>query len=362
MYPSQMATKPMPVGNVKYFKGDIEKIDPDAFGFFKCKITAPPEMDRPVLQTRGLTPNGMRTFAPLGTWIDVVFSVPEAEIKAYRKLGYKFEILEGYLFEKGYIFKDYIEFWYKIKQSHKPWEIMYYIAKLMLNSLYGKFGLDPYLPISEIIDLDQQGDYINNPDFSIEEIINFGSRSLIQYTDNSLDRDSINQNVCVAISASITAYARIFMSQFLADTNIDILYTDTDSFAIRGVLDPKFVGPDLGLFKLEHKFKEATFLAPKVYGGLIYNTDNTIKEVVKVKGYKDDVPYDVIKSLLVKNEVANLKHEKWFRDLKNSNITIVESIYKLSVTENKRKNIYLGDKFIGTIPYFINEKREILNK
>ncbi len=42
---------------------------------------------------------------------------------------------------------------------------MYFIAKLMNNSLYGKFGLDPYLPISRIVNLKDQGKIINDPKF-----------------------------------------------------------------------------------------------------------------------------------------------------------------------------------------------------
>ena len=31
----------VPTGKIKFFEGDISKIDPKAFGFFYCKITTP---------------------------------------------------------------------------------------------------------------------------------------------------------------------------------------------------------------------------------------------------------------------------------------------------------------------------------
>ena len=69
LYPYVMATNKMPVGNPRFFEGDIFKVDPEAFGFFFVEVTAPSE-DRcphPILQTRVQTPGGVRTVSPLGT-------------------------------------------------------------------------------------------------------------------------------------------------------------------------------------------------------------------------------------------------------------------------------------------------------
>ena len=317
LYPFIMATKPMPCGNVRYFTGDIFKIDPDAFGFFKVEITAPEHMDRPVVQTRLLTNGGIRTVAPVGTWTDVLFS---EEIKNYVKYGYKFRIIEGYLFEQHFLFDKYIKFWYDVKRKHNPGDVMYYIAKLMLNSLFGKFGLNPYLPESEIVDLHRECDFISNPNIEIENIINFGSRSLIQYHKLDQDRDDVKFKVSIPISSAVTSYSRIYMAQFLQDNNINIYYTDTDSIIVDQPLHEIFVGTELGQFKLECIYEEAVFLAPKVYGGIIRNEDGSTKIVSKVKGYKDTVSYELLKSLLDRFNIVNLKHDKWFKDLVKSNI------------------------------------------
>jgi DNA polymerase type B, organellar and viral len=66
LYPYIMQSQPMPVGNPTYFEGDIRKIDPNAFGFFYCKIIAPDNLEHPILQTHVKTSNGIRTMAPLG--------------------------------------------------------------------------------------------------------------------------------------------------------------------------------------------------------------------------------------------------------------------------------------------------------
>jgi hypothetical protein len=69
LYPSQMESQLMPVGAPTYFKGDILKIDPDAFGFFYCKINkiiAPEDIMHPILQTHVKTAAGVRTVSPIG--------------------------------------------------------------------------------------------------------------------------------------------------------------------------------------------------------------------------------------------------------------------------------------------------------
>ena len=66
LYPSVMEKQDIPVGKPLLFKGDIRKIDPNAFGFFYCKIKAPENLKHPIIQTHVKTNNGIRTIAPLG--------------------------------------------------------------------------------------------------------------------------------------------------------------------------------------------------------------------------------------------------------------------------------------------------------
>ena len=116
LYPHVMEKFDMPIGQPKYFEGDIIKYFPNAKGFFECDITTPLNMYRPLLQTKVTTRKGLRTIAPLGKWTDTLFS---EEITEYMKYGYKFKILKGYVllpwqwFERGNIFKNYILDLYK---------------------------------------------------------------------------------------------------------------------------------------------------------------------------------------------------------------------------------------------------------
>jgi hypothetical protein len=67
LYPSQMKEKLLPSGKPSFFNGDITINEPDAFGFFYCKITAPENLEHPIIQTHVKTQDGVRTIAPLGT-------------------------------------------------------------------------------------------------------------------------------------------------------------------------------------------------------------------------------------------------------------------------------------------------------
>jgi hypothetical protein len=69
-----------------------------------------------------------------------------------------------------------------------------------------------------------------------------------------------------------------------------------------------------------------------------------------------------MKSLLVLDSAKELTHEKWFRSLEDGNITIKDSIYTLSVTSNKRKNLYNNGIFTNTEPYIIDINKNIVNK
>lgn len=148
------------------------------------------------------------------------------------------------------------------------------------------------------------------------------------------------------------------MSQFKNSDDYKLYYTDTDSIYIDKPLDNKWVGKNLGQLKLENIFKKATFLAPKVYGGVLSNS----MEDTKVKGFKNHVKYNKLKSLLNKNKNLLLEHEKWFRNIKEGNITIKKQLYTLLPTENKRQLIYKNNKLIATKSFKINLTKNIIKE
>ena len=192
--------------------------------------------------------------------------------------------------------------------------------------------------IEDWIDIDKENillTYRSNNDDGVEEVA--------EYTNS------------IAIASAITAYARVFMSQFKNISTFILLYTDTDSIFIEGELPEHLIGSFLGQFKLENKFKEIVFLGPKIYSGITQDR----KYITKIKGFKDskDITFDQIKSLLIKDSKLELRHIKWFRTL--DKIKMEESPYLLSSTMNKRVFIYENGKAIDTKAFTLQNNKKI---
>lgn len=378
LYPYVMSKYPMPIGKIRFFEGDIFKIMKNPFGFFEVEITTPNDLNIPIILTRITKDGQTKTIAPLGNWKDVIFS--EEMFNSMKNFGYKFKVLKGYLFDKGFVFKEYVDSLYAIKSNTPKDNPMYLISKLLLNTLYGKFGMhvDTYLTQHAIINDEELYSMIDNniitdtlPLSDNKQLISFISynKKDINFNLNNLDH---NMNISIGLSASITAYARIHMSQFKrADNKYTLLYTDTDSIAINKPLPNNLIDPNrLGAMKLENIFQKVAYLGPKVYGGLLSTfivdtKGNCTASVTKVKGFKDVISFNTLEDLLktsLDNNIQSttLEHEKWFRNWEKGEILIKEQIYTLTPTQNKRELIIQDNNIVDTKPYTINNKKEII--
>ena len=181
-------------------------------------------------------------------------------------------------------------------------------------------------------------------------------------SSNGLFEEKAEHNVSVSIAAAITAYSRIHMSQFKNNPDINLYYSETDSIYTDSNLDESLISNNkLGLLKLENICDKAIFLAPKLYC-LVTESGQFIH---KVKGLKPEteIEFKDFENLLNKDTFITKSQSKWTRDLSKSKINILEQLYSIKVTDNKRKLIYnKNNKLIGTTPYIINENKEVINK
>jgi len=349
LYPSQMESQLMPIGMLTYFNGNILNIDENAFGFFYVKITAPDEIKHPILQTR-VKVNGInKTIAPIGTWEDMLFS---QEMYNAMKVGYTFEVLWGYTFKSENVFKDYVNFLYNLRLKYPKTDPMNFIAKILLNSLYGRFGMNDNFEDINIIQKDYLADFKNKFLNIITSETKLDDYFMVETKNsvNILENDESTHNINVAIAAAITAYARIHMSQFKNNPNFNLYYFYTDSIYTDSEIDKSFIDPKiLGKLKLEYVCDKAIFLTPKVYCLLTTSGDF----IFKIKGLTKnvDLSFQDFHKLLTKDSLLTRKQEKWFRNLSEGKITILEQIYTLKVNENKRKLIYDGNKLVSTKTY-----------
>ena len=359
LYPFVMANNPMPVGPASYFEGDIRKYNPEAFGFFYCKITAPSNLKHPILQTHVKTKGGLRTMAALGQWESMIFS---KEMDNAIKYGYKFEILRGYTFNQSIVFNGFVNILYSMRLAYDKSNPMNYIAKIIMNSLYGRFGMNDLFTNIEILDINDYPKYEEKhlAKDTIIDVIELGNKMLVITKAEGEDSDdNRDHNVNIAIASAITAYARIHMSQFKNNPKYKLFYSDTDSIYINKPLPKYLVGNKLGLMKLEYVINKAIFLAPKVYG-LITDDGQTI---IKIKGLTkeatDKLTIALLETLLFVDSKLEVVQDKWFKGIFEGSISIKETLYTLRATSNKRELIYSGIKLVDTKPYIIDDTKKI---
>jgi len=185
---------------------------------------------------------------------------------------------------------------------------MNYLAKILLNSLYGRFGMDDNFTEVNIIHKGYYSDFENKFFDNIIDTQDLGDYKLITFNSiDSLD-DSGTHNVSIGIAAAITAYARIDMSQFKNNPDFILYYSDTDSVYTNKQLPDNLVDSrTLGKLKLENICKRAIFLSPKVY--CLETIDG--KFIYKVKGLSHETELSVqdFKKLLYKDTFIEKTHK-----------------------------------------------------
>jgi len=349
LYPFVMSSIKMPVGKPIAFEGNIRSIDSNAYGFFYCKITSPDYLEHPILQRRITTQDGVRTIAGLGGWVGWICS---AEMDNAMRFGYQFEILKGYQFDQANIFEGYVQKMYSLRMEYPRSHPMNLIAKLLMNSLYGKFGMKPESSIVEIYSTSTPEDTIqfNNAldtyGESLEDYLKIDNNYVIVRDNLSNykydDQDDLYHglDVNVGIASAVTSGGRIWMSLLKNNPNYNLYYSDTDSVVIDSPLPTKLIGNDLGLFKLEYEVDRAVFLAPKVYG---FITTSGL-EIIKVKGLSKTALHNVhitdLEKLLVKDSSLDFTQDKWHKKIFEGDISIHQVCYRLKCTSNKRSLLF----------------------
>lgn len=215
----------------------------DRLGIYECEVVSPKNLYVPCL---GILSKNKYIF-PLGSFRGVFTS---AEIEYARSLGYKIKVLKGIYFKDSKnIFKEYVTDIYDIRLKSKPGSIDNIIAKLLLNSLYGRFGMNPE---KENITFDLKKGV--TPYIEIKQ----GNRQQEIYKEATMLDSYIN----VAIASFVTSYARIHMHKLYMKCEKNLYYTDTDSIFTTQKME---TSNELGALKLSGAYDSACFLLPKTY-------------------------------------------------------------------------------------------------
>ena len=262
LYPSVMMYERLPFGEPLFFKGKYEKdlLYPLYIQTLSCSFEI--KKDKiPTLQIKNnlsFIPNeyvkssggDIVTLTLTNIDLELFFNHYNVHDLSFHS-GWKFKGLKG-------LFTEYINYWSdkKIEAKKDNNTALYRIAKLMLNSLYGKFGLNP----------DVRGKY---PYLNEDGIIKY-----------SLYPAEIRDSIYIPVASFITSYARyktITTSQKIKEYskekyNKDLyVYSDTDSihclFKDDSELKEIIEIDDykLGAWKLESSFKKGKYLRQKCY-------------------------------------------------------------------------------------------------
>lgn len=187
LYPSAMMDFYYPTDIIGYFIGDITLIKEykdlylNNIGIYKVKVNAP-DIKHPLLPVR----IDNTCIYPYGNWTGWYFG---AEIKNAEKFGYKFEILGEYIFESKNIFTLFVASLNQIKVSSERGSAMYLIAKIILNSLYGRFGLYPFLDKHMFVPKKDYEAFLSENRGNVKDLVDLKTHYLVSCTKKAKSKD-----------------------------------------------------------------------------------------------------------------------------------------------------------------------------
>ena len=358
-YPFVLKNCYFPIGIPISIKQNFDFSLKSYFGFIKCKIIPPQNLRIPILPTKiiqmeriGEKENkiGEKLIFPLckncaaykikeckckdrslvGTWTTI-------EVQKAIDFGYELkEIYEVLHYDSKNrskdLFKEYINMWLKIKQEASGWpswcqnendkqkyiedyekienikldydkiiknDALRYIAKIMLNSFWGKLAQKPNQTKQEFYNsYHQYFNLLNDESKEIESEMMLNDTTLLaiwKFKDNESDAYT---NFNIAVASYVTAWARLKLFEKLIERDTirphSILYYDTDSiYFIEKECDPKIeIGSFLGDLtdEVTDKYGEGAkcikfvSLGAKNYAYVIEKSNGEIKTEYKCKG------------------------------------------------------------------------------
>ena len=262
MYPAKMKNEYLPFGEPIFFKGKYE--EDSLYKLYVQCLTCSFELKEgkiPTLQIKNSPAFVPNEYVKSSNGDIVTLYLTNIDLELFLShynvtnityhSGWKFKALKG-------LFNDYIDYWTdrKINAKKEGNNVLYIISKLMLNSLYGKFGLNPRVR-GKIPYLNEEG--------------------IVKY---KVTEEEIRNSIYVSCASFITSYARydiIETSQAIKDYSIKkygidyYIYSDTDSIHMLYMDEEElkqFVDIDdyrLGAWKIESRFTRGKYIRQKCY-------------------------------------------------------------------------------------------------
>lgn len=282
LYPSVMYYSPMPYGEGIYFDG---KYVPDKlYNLYIQNITCQFRIKKDMIPTIQIKNN--LSFVPTeylsssnGESINLTLTNVDLKLFLEHYDIYDVSYNWGWKYKSSTkIFKSYIDYWNELKvkatkEGNKPLRT---IAKLMLNSLYGKFAASPE------------------------------GRSKIPYLDNNIVKYKLSEleertAYYLPISIFITSWARDKTIRSAQAVYHRFIYADTDSLHLEGTDIPENLlisDTELGKWKIESTFKRGKYLRQKCY------IEDVVTPVDEIEKFKKENPECL--HLVSKDSIINI--------------------------------------------------------
>lgn len=244
LYPAVMYNESLPYGMPQKLTGKVEPTERMPLTIFSVTFTAKLKPDHiPCIQIKGSSIFGSTEYLkeinePTTLWATNVDwqlynDHYDIDVHAYNG-GYRFRATVG-------MFKKYIDKWSEIKANSTGGQRQ--IAKLHLNSLYGKFASNP----------------------NVTGKIPYLEDDRVKYTRGT---PATKDPVYTAAGVFITSYARNLTIRAAQQSYDVFAYADTDSLHLLTDEIPEAIDVHptrMGAWKFEYAFTEAHFVRAKVY-------------------------------------------------------------------------------------------------
>lgn len=271
LYPSIMRDAPMPVGSPIWYDGKYQydadyPLHIDIIAFDARLKTGKTATLTNILPVWGY--EGERLDSTLGV---VTMPVTDVDWETLTE-NYDIHVWEhvgGWKFRKSHgLYYTYVDKWFHVKQTETGERKQ--MAKLLLNSLVGKFGASLYRPML-------------HPKPSVDGGVDF-----------TVDKpESANSLAWLPTAAYVNAYGRRILSLAMNANAERVLYADTDGMILEGLDAPMSIETDdrkLGAWKNDHTYDRLHILGNRKYCGVETNGDT----VMRLSGVHRaaPIPYD----------------------------------------------------------------------
>lgn len=281
MYPGTMVNKELPIGKPLYFEGEYEY--DENYPLFIQRITCQFELKKDHIPTIQIKNNPLfraTEYLKSSNHEVVELYVTNVDLKLMKEHYHLYELkyYEGFKFRSSVgMFEDYIKKWMDVKENTTG--AMRTLAKLMLNSLYGKFASNP--------DVTGKVPYLND--------------------DNSLGfrmgEEEFKDPVYTAMGVFITSWSRDQVIRTAQSVYDRFIYCDTDSIHLTGTDIPEELKDEIdpvkmGYWDFEQSYFRGKYIRQKTYM-YEYMKDGEVKTKVVCAGMpdvvKDKVTFDNFK-------------------------------------------------------------------